>query len=82
MKPRKMKAYGLPRFVAASPTWYPGVYEIQKFAHRTATGGKDYFRGRKERKAIVRRYYKRRARAENKALCREGANFERVPLDD
>lgn len=66
-----MKSYGIPRVTAADG--YSDVDDIKTYGFKTAEGGKDYFRhpNGKRQKARVRRSYKRRARRENKALCKE-----------
>lgn len=56
-----MKGYGLPR---DKDIEFPDVADIRTFGLNFSSGGKDYFKN-KNKKASIRRYWKRKARKFN-----------------
>jgi len=62
-----MKAYGIPRNREVES---PDVADIRYYGLNFSAGGKDYFKNKKNKKAI-RRIWKKKARNLNKTLCVE-----------
>ena len=62
-----MKPYGLPR---NDDVAHPDVGDIKEYGLKTSAGGRDYFKNKRV-KAAIRRIWKRKARKENKNLCKE-----------
>lgn len=63
-----MRAYGLPRDKDCEE---PDVADIHKFGRKSCVGGKDYWKGKRKAKATSRRYWKRKARKDNKTILRK-----------